>query len=105
MSEAKEDPNVVGVVGLFIAPNGHVVAEVTDFERAGYGGFTLEEAQRIRCKRALSREVVGRFAGEPLAKAIDQHRAEDITDNMVRDQGYRKHFISIGHKDTPNHDQ
>lgn len=91
-----DDPKVLGVVGLFIAPDGRVVAEVTDFELSGYGGFSLMEAQRIRCKRALNREVVERYAGDPLAKAISAYHAEGIIDEMVQKHGYRKHFIVIG---------
>jgi hypothetical protein len=95
MSEAQ----VLGVVGVFIAPNGRVVADYADFEQSGYGGFTLLEAQRIRCRRGLAREVIERFAGEPLAKAVDQYRAEEIVGNMVEKQGYQKHFIVIGHEE------
>jgi hypothetical protein len=93
------EQSVLGVVAVFIAPDGHVVADYTDFERSGYGGFTLLEAQRIRCKRGLSRAVVERFAGVPLARAIDQYRADEIVDKMIQDQGYRKHFIIIGHEE------
>lgn len=91
------EPQISGVVAVFISPDGRVVAEVTDFERSGYGGFTLEEAQRIRCKRALNRAVVSRFASDPLANAISEYSAESIVSEMVDKGGYRKHFITIGH--------
>lgn len=96
-AELEKAAEVQGCVGLFIGPDGRVVAEVTDFERSGYGGFKLHEAQRIRCMRALNREIMSRFASRVLLNAISDYHAENIVDRMIEDQGYRKHFILIGH--------
>lgn len=92
-----EEPNPSGVVGLFIAPDGHVVAEVTDFERAGYGGFSLEEAQKIRCRKALNREIISMFSSPALSDHVSEYYAEGIVREMIERGGYRKHFVTIGH--------
>lgn len=90
-----KDPQ--GVIQMLIGSDGRVVAHVADFNLDGYGGFTIEEAQRVRCRRALAFAVIEAFASPVLTRAISGYHADHIVDSLVKKQGYRKHEIVIGH--------
>lgn len=93
MSDAKPK----GVVVAFIAPDGHVVASVSDFQLGSPGGFSLAEAQRQRCSDALPFTVLGAMCHSDVAKAVERYDGSQILERMVRKQGYRIEMIEIGH--------
>lgn len=71
-------PSPDGVVALMIGADGHVWATATDFDRSGYGGFELHQAQRIRARGALRREFVRRVCNTSIdtASLIEQALTE-----------------------------
>lgn len=89
----------LGYAVLLIDPDGHVIAETTDFERSGYGGFTLKQAQRIRCNDQLWRAALDRLCSPIISKAAGSYHGPAIIEEMVRKHGYRIHEIAIGHRD------
>ena len=96
MSEGKKIPP--GVVAILIYPDGGEVASVSDFNLAGYGGCTLEEAQTMRAKRALSFAVIDALCSHHVAKVMEIHRCDEIVDAMVRKLGFRRVIVPIGHE-------
>jgi hypothetical protein len=101
MSAAPGDVEQValGVVVVLIAPDGRMVVSVSDFNRSGYGGFTLQEAQTMRAKEALARTAIRAFCNDDLADVIDRYRAEEIIRALCDKKKYRVEMIVIGHKD------
>lgn len=87
-----------GVVGILTSADGHVMASATDFERQGYGGFSLQEAQRIRVKNALGRELVRNLCHPDIPKAMDSYECQSLLDRLTRNHGYSATYIPIGHK-------
>ena len=93
--ERKDPP---GLIQMLIAPDGRVVAHVADFQRSRYGGFSLLESQRVRCRDRLAGAVREAFASPQLTQAIDSYDARGIVDNLVNRHGYRTQEIVIGHE-------
>lgn len=85
---------VNGVIMILYNTEKTVVAQASDFERSGYGGFTLQESQKIRCKRAIARENVKKNCSTSLGDAISQNTAEDIMADVIKN-GYILHTIFV----------
>ncbi len=62
---------VRGVVLVFIDEHGNAIAHAADFESQRPGGFTLDEAQRLRAKRQLALNVCNAYASPMLVRAVD----------------------------------
>lgn len=86
-----------GVIQMVMWPDGRVLATVQDFERSGYGGFSLLEAQRIRCRRRIGRAVVDALGHEILGMCLDEHDLRHMLDRMTSLHGYRVHEVVVGH--------
>ena len=91
------DP-VKGVVMIFISDDGRPVCEATDFEPDKFGGFTLKESQKIRCKGALARAILNAYASPALVRAIDTYRGEEIMRELTRMHGCKVKTVFIGHE-------
>jgi len=91
---------VDGVVMLLVGPDGHVWASVSDFSRAGYGGFTLAQAQEIRAGRALAYAYLRAVAHPHIAEAVEPMEAERIVADVCRKHGHKVVTKLIGHDDT-----
>ncbi|TPL30220.1 hypothetical protein [Mesorhizobium sp. B2-4-7] len=87
-----------GVCGVVTAPDGHVVATHADFERQGYGGFSLEEAQTIRVKEGLKRAFLRAFLFEGLTSKTSGYFCEQFWEN-AREHGYRMETFPIGYSE------
>jgi hypothetical protein len=81
----------------FIAPGGRVVASVSDFDRSGYGGFSLAEGQRHRCRNKLARAVVQETCSFAISDALELYDCGQIIERMEH-KGYRAHTVYIGHE-------
>src|SRR3546814_405693 len=88
-----------GYLMLMLWPDGKVLAEVSDFETSGYGGFTLKQAQRIRCRDRLWRSVLDRLANPIIGDAAGSYHGDAIINAMVSKHGFRVHEIAIGYED------
>ena len=88
-----------GVMLLMLWPDGKVLAEVSDFDTSGYGGFTKRQARVIRCKDRLWRVALDRLANPIVAKAAGSYHGPQIIDEMVRKHGFHIHEIAIGYDD------
>jgi hypothetical protein len=95
MSDTTTPP---GVVGIFIDGIGRVVESVSDFERAGYGGFTLRKSQEYRVKRRLALQIVRSYCSEMMHPALDVSDCERFVERLCRD-GANVVLIPIGHGD------
>lgn len=88
---------VNGVVALFIDKEGRVLANVSDFNSSGYGGFTLQQAQEIRAKSSLAHEMLEKLSSPLICAAVDTYDAKKIMDNMCSRCGCRVEIVSVGH--------
>lgn len=92
-----------GVVMIFIDEHGQPICEATDFDRSGYGGFKLKEAQRMRCKAELARQVVRTYASSQLSRAVEQHQCEQIMRDLQSRFKCKVKVVFVGH-DRERHD-
>ena len=97
----KDAPTVQGVVALLIAPDGHVVCDATDFDRDGYGGVLIRDAQESRARRRLCDAAIKEFSAPAMARIITDYQMQVIVHEMCRQGGYRIHLIHIGHDVEP----
>lgn len=93
------DAQIIGVVVVLISPRGDAVATVSDFDRGGYGGFSLYQSQMIRAERALAYEMLRAFCNPIIAQVTQEYRAKEIMQEMCRNHGYKVTVIPVGHKD------
>lgn len=89
-------PSPSGVVALFINKAGQVLANVSDFNTSGYGGFSLRQSQEMRVKRSLAYEVLNKLSSPLICEAVDHYDAEKIMNNMCSRCGCRLEIIAIG---------
>lgn len=92
-------PSPDGVVALMIGADGHVWATAADFDRSGYGGFELHQAQRIRARGALRREFVRRVCNTSIAATFSTYTVDQMIEDIVRREEHREAFLLIGHPD------
>lgn len=86
-----------GVVATFTDSTGHVVASVSDFDRSGYGGYSLQEAQRFRVRRKLAHAVVNAYCSPVIVKALSEFDCAEIINKLTREQGFTETIIPIGY--------
>ncbi len=98
-AEVQEKIAPSGIVVLITDSVGREMAHAGDFDRAGYGGFTLADAQTMRAKAAALRDLMHRLANEDLANAIiSSHTIERVYEEMARKAGFRMHIVNVGGK-------
>lgn len=90
-------PSPSGVVALFISKDGRVLANASDFNSSGYGGFSLRQAQEIRVKHSLAHEVMEKLSSPLICEAIDTYDAQKIMDSMCSRCGCRVEMVAVGH--------
>lgn len=95
-TDAKVPP---GVLGILTDETGRVVVAEADFERGGYGGFTLAQAQRIRLKQRISGAMVRAYASPQMTRAMSAYDCDRIMDELCRQHGYRLTFRAVGHSE------
>lgn len=86
-----------GVVAVLIGPDGRVVVSVNDFHLSAPGGCSTWEGQKWRCRTRLANALIAESCNGDVAKAIENYDAEKIMNRMIDQQGYRLHYIDIGH--------
>jgi hypothetical protein len=85
-----------GVVAVLVGKDGREIANCCDFHAGSPGGFTQQEAQRLRAKEGLASVVIRELSSPLLGDAIDNYHARQIVDRMC-DNGCRLIFIPIGY--------
>lgn len=88
------NPN--GIVAILTAPDGHVVATATDFDRSSSGGVSMQEAQEYRAKMRLKREAVAAYCSGTIVAALDQYLIERIVERLVSSGGHKLTVIPVG---------
>lgn len=78
-----------GVLMICIDKEGREVATVHDFERSGYGGFSLQRSQEIRCKDRLALAVIDRYASPIIGQAMCKWHRDELLKTLVNDHGYK----------------
>lgn len=96
MSEEQHQAN--GVVALLTAADGRVMATACDFDKSGYGGFKLHEAQRIRARDRMRAAYFRAMCPSPVATAINAYHADSIFRELVNNEDYKEQFILVGHE-------
>lgn len=89
---------VKGVVAVFIDKHGQVTAHAADFERAGYGGYSLRQSQEMRARKLLHSAVVRAYCASVVYEATSEYDRSGIVSNMVAN-GAKVHIINIGWPD------
>lgn len=98
MSREEADTQApAGVLAILTDEHGRVAAAVADFDRSGYGGFTLARAQEIRVRTAAAMAMVKAYASPALTRAISAHDCDRIMERLCREHGYRLTVKAIGH--------
>lgn len=84
-----------GVIIMCIDASGREIATVHDFDRSGYGGFTLQRSQEIRAKDRLATAVIDAYANPIIARCMSNWHRDELLKSMCRDHGYRLHTIYL----------
>ncbi len=84
-----------GAYVVTISPRGDVMGTAADFDASGYGGFTLEESQKIRARKRAHWDTVKRLCSALVTDCLDEYEVEQIWAAMVR-KGWKEHVESIG---------
>ncbi len=87
-----------GIYGVIISPDGQVVANEGDFDKAGYGGFKLAECQKMRVRNSLRRSFAKAFLYEKMSHRMSEHFIEIFWDNALQ-HGYRMQLFAQGWTD------
>lgn len=89
---------VLGIGAVLTDDEGRVCAHAFDFDRSGYGGFKMWEAQRIRVRRAVKRKFIEAYCSNVVHPGIDEFACESIVDNLRNKGKLRLTFFAIGHE-------
>lgn len=90
-------PKIQGVVKVFLNERGQVIAHAADFDRGGYGGFTLQQSQAHRVDERLGRAVIDAYSSPDLSRALSRFNVGDMMRTLVNQYGCKVHEINIGH--------
>lgn len=91
-----------GIGALLTDDTGIVVAHAFDFERSGYGGFKLWEAQRLRAKSGVIAKYIAAYCYGPVASAMREHMREEVVRELIRAKKLTLTFVAIGHDVAPS---
>jgi len=84
-----------GVVMICTDEDGREIATVHDFNRSGYGGFTLQRSQEIRCRDRLAVAVIDRYANPIISRCMEQYHRDALMNKLIKDHGHRVHTIYL----------
>lgn len=86
-----------GVIAIMTLPTGHVAATHADFERQGYGGFKLWEAQKLRAGDAVKRKAVHAYCGEMVTQHLESYTIDKVVEDLMRRGKWRVTYRAIGY--------
>ena len=88
-----------GVIAIMTLPTGHVAATHADFERQGYGGFKLWEAQKHRAGDAVKRKAVRAYCSEIVTAHLESYTIDQMASNLMQRGKWRITYRAIGYDD------
>ena len=89
-----------GVIAIMTNSTGDVIATAADFERQGYGGFKLWEAQKHRVREQVRWAAVRAYCSSVLVNAISSYTSTQIGDELCQKKGGHKiTYRAIGYPD------
>lgn len=97
MSDKMTEPQ--GVIAIMTLPTGHVAATHADFERQGYGGFKLWEAQKHRARDAVKRQAVRAYCSEIVTAHLESYTLDRIAEDLIQRGKWRVTCRAIGYDD------
>jgi hypothetical protein len=86
-----------GVIAIMTLPTGHVAATHADFERQGYGGFKLWEAQKHRAGDAVKRAAIRTYCGEMVTAHLESYTMDLIAEDLIQRGKWRVTYRAIGY--------
>jgi hypothetical protein len=87
-----------GIIAIFTAPDGDVIATATDFNRSGMGGCKLWEAQMWRAKDAVKWKAVRAYSSAIMADALSSYLCQQIAEALCG-KGHKITFRAVGYSD------
>lgn len=90
--------DIKGVIAIVTLSDGHVTASHADFDKSGYGGFQLCEAQAIRAGDVAKRRAVQSFVGPAMAGWLSAYTVDGIWRDMREKGGARITFVPVGYE-------
>lgn len=87
-----------GVVALLVSSDGREIANACDFDTGTPAGFSRQEAQESRARRALALATMNALASPRLVEAIDAYTAERIMRTMCDERGCRVVVVAVGYE-------
>lgn len=101
MAEAKEmdgKPAVPDGVTVIVLLDNHAMGTESDFDRSGYGGFTLRESQERRARHGAWTGAIRSCCHPHVADAlVGAVRTQEISQLLRAQSGWREHVIVHGH--------
>ena len=88
-----------GVVAVLVGADGCELANAADFDAGKPAGFSQQEAQESRARRALALAAMDALAAPRLSQAIDAYTAEQIMRRMCDQHGCRVVVVPVGHEE------
>lgn len=86
-----------GIVAVLVGEDGREIATATDFNCTAPGGFSQQEAQRIRARDRLASRAIYELSSPLLSSAVDNYLAKQIMDKMCG-KGCKVIFVPIGYE-------
>lgn len=87
-----------GVVAVLVGSDGCEIANAADFDKGNLAGFSRQEAQESRARRALALATMNALAAPRLVQAIDAYTAERIMRTMCDEHGCRVVIVPVGYE-------
>lgn len=84
-----------GIIAIFTAPDGDVIATASDFNRSGMGGCQLWEAQMWRARDAVKWKAISAYSSPMLADALSNYLCTQIAEAMLA-KGHKIACRAIG---------
>jgi hypothetical protein len=92
MTEGREPQ---GIIAIFTAPDGDVIATATDFNRSGMGGCKLWEAQMYRATDAVKGRAATAYTGPALDAILSNYTRHKIAEELCA-KGHKISVRAIG---------
>lgn len=89
-----------GVVAIMTDDKGSVIATATDFDRSGYGGYSLAEAQEMRAKDAVGFATINALCSDVVVSVMDRYEVDKIMQALIRKKNWKRTILHVD--DTPS---
>lgn len=88
-------PDPKGVIAIWTDAAGEVIATVADFDRSGYGGFKLWEAQRMRSESQVKAAAIRAYCSPAVTDALSNYLYDQISREMLQ-RGHKLNCVAVG---------